>query len=342
MKKCMQCNTLNDDKANFCNACGAKLENNQDVENKFLLPIEEVYYVSGKGTVILGEVAVGEIAVNGTAYLVFEDGRTIKTTVIGIEASQKLLIQASRGANVGVILKDVSKEDAANALALAGQSQNLLHTSFTAKIHLSENRPTPIFNHYYPWFVFGKPNTKIESRGSVCFSDEKTEMLMPNNDEEVTIKLDKPCILVNDLSFGFHEGGSMFTGYGKINSFAVPSDNVVVPAVELQEEQEIIRKINKFIEDSIEQVSIDLQFDTATKEYMVKKDTEEFMNTVFRHAVKELSADQAEQLHEFVNCSDIPRDIIGIIIEYGIDVNKVVADVMDLFRASYADAVKNG
>lgn len=198
----------------------ARLENDiRKIESlKFMMPVMDVFEITGRGVTVVGRVEVGTIKIGDAIEIILEDGKKISSTVTQIEMYHKTLDHAQVGDNVGIGLKGVKKNDVVNAQAIVNRGADVLHKTFNALIHLHEKDTKPIFNHYYPGFSFSSPEARIESRGMLTFSDEKKTMIIPGEDAVVNITLDSPCVLHCGMKFGIHEGGNRWVAKGEIIS----------------------------------------------------------------------------------------------------------------------------
>jgi elongation factor Tu len=180
-------------------------EPERDIEKPFLMPIEDVFSISGRGTVVTGRIERGRVKVGEEVEIVgIKD--TVKTTCTGVEMFRKLLDQGEAGDNVGVLLRGTKREDVERGQVLAAPGSITPHTHFEAEIYvLSKDeggRHTPFFNGYRPQFYF----RTTDVTGSVDLP-EGVEMVMPGDNVKVTVKLINPIAMEEGLRFAVREGG---------------------------------------------------------------------------------------------------------------------------------------
>jgi elongation factor Tu len=180
-------------------------EPERDIEKPFLMPIEDVFSISGRGTVVTGRIERGRVKVGEEVAIVgIKD--TVKTTCTGVEMFRKLLDQGEAGDNVGVLLRGTKREDVERGQVLAAPGSITPHTHFEAEIYvLSKDeggRHTPFFNGYRPQFYF----RTTDVTGSVDLP-EGVEMVMPGDNVKVTVKLINPIAMEEGLRFAVREGG---------------------------------------------------------------------------------------------------------------------------------------
>jgi len=175
------------------------------IDGKFLMPIEDVFSISGRGTVVTGRVERGIIKVGEEVEIVgIKD--TVKTTCTGVEMFRKLLDQGQAGDNVGVLLRGTKRDDVERGQVLAHVNTIKPHSHFKAEIYvLSKDeggRHTPFFNGYRPQFYF----RTTDVTGAVELP-EGVEMVMPGDNIAVTVKLIAPIAMEDGLRFAIREGG---------------------------------------------------------------------------------------------------------------------------------------
>ena len=175
------------------------------VDGTFLMPIEDVFSISGRGTVVTGRIERGVVKV-GEELEIVGIRETQKTTCTGVEMFRKLLDQGEAGDNVGVLLRGTKREDVERGQVLAKPGSITPHTHFTAEIYvLSKDeggRHTPFFNGYRPQFYF----RTTDVTGAVDLP-EGTEMVMPGDNVSITVKLIAPIAMEEGLRFAIREGG---------------------------------------------------------------------------------------------------------------------------------------
>ena len=175
------------------------------VDGTFLMPVEDVFSISGRGTVVTGRVERGIIKVGDEVEIV-GIRPTTKTTCTGVEMFRKLLDQGQAGDNVGVLLRGTKREEVERGQVLAKPGSITPHTKFTAEIYVLSNdeggRHTPFFNGYRPQFFF----RTTDVTGSIDLA-EGTEMVMPGDNVAVTVSLIAPVAMEEGLRFAIREGG---------------------------------------------------------------------------------------------------------------------------------------
>jgi elongation factor Tu len=175
------------------------------IDGAFLMPVEDVFSISGRGTVVTGRVERGIIKVGEEIEIV---GITVtqKTTCTGVEMFRKLLDQGQAGDNVGILLRGTKREDVQRGQVLCKPGSVKPHTHFTAEIYvLSKDeggRHTPFFNNYRPQFYF----RTTDVTGAIELPKDK-EMVMPGDNVSITVKLIAPIAMEEGLRFAIREGG---------------------------------------------------------------------------------------------------------------------------------------
>jgi elongation factor Tu len=175
------------------------------VDQPFLLPIEDVFSISGRGTVVTGRVERGKVIVGEEIEIVgIKD--TQKTTCTGVEMFRKLLDEGQAGDNVGVLLRGTKREEVERGQVLCAPGSVNPHTHFEAEVYVLSKeeggRHTPFFNNYRPQFYF----RTTDVTGAVELS-EGIEMVMPGDNVKVTVKLINPIAMEEGLRFAIREGG---------------------------------------------------------------------------------------------------------------------------------------
>ncbi|MEQ6475931.1 elongation factor Tu, partial [Comamonas sp. wu1-DMT] len=175
------------------------------VDGAFVMPVEDVFSISGRGTVVTGRIERGIIKVGEEIEIVgIKD--TVKTTVTGVEMFRKLLDQGQAGDNVGLLLRGTKREDVERGQVLCKPGSIKPHTNFTAEVYvLSKDeggRHTPFFNNYRPQFYF----RTTDVTGSIELPEGK-EMVMPGDNVSITVKLISPIAMEEGLRFAIREGG---------------------------------------------------------------------------------------------------------------------------------------
>ena len=176
------------------------------IDQPFLMPIEDIFTITGRGTVATGRVERGVLHVNEEVEIVGIKEETTKTTVTGIEMFRKLLDEAQAGDNIGALLRGIKREDVERGQVLTAPGTVTCHTKFTAQVYVltkdEGGRHTPFFNNYRPQFYFRTTDVT-----GVCNLPEGTEMCMPGDNVEMTIELIHPIAMEQGLNFAIREGG---------------------------------------------------------------------------------------------------------------------------------------
>jgi elongation factor Tu len=185
----------------------------REVDKPFLMPIEDVFSITGRGTVVTGRIEQGKVAVGDTIEMVGL-GDTSSTTVTGVEMFRKLLDDAQAGDNVGVLLRGTKKEEVERGQVLAQPGSITPHTKFEAQVYILSKdeggRHTPFFNNYRPQFYF----RTTDVTGS-CVLPDGVEMVMPGDNTEMTVELIQPIAMDEGLQFAIREGGRT-VGAGRV------------------------------------------------------------------------------------------------------------------------------
>jgi elongation factor Tu len=175
------------------------------VDGAFLMPIEDVFSISGRGTVVTGRIERGIVKV-GEEIEIVGIKPTVKTTCTGVEMFRKLLDQGQAGDNVGILLRGTKREEVERGQVLAKPGSITPHTKFEAEVYvLSKDeggRHTPFFNNYRPQFYF----RTTDVTGSVELPSG-TEMVMPGDNVKITVALIAPIAMEQGLRFAIREGG---------------------------------------------------------------------------------------------------------------------------------------
>jgi elongation factor Tu len=184
------------------------------VDRPFLMPVEDVFTITGRGTVATGRVEQGTIKVGEEVEIVGIRPKLSKTVVTGVEMFRKLLDQGQAGDNIGVLLRGTKREDIERGQVLAKPGSITPHTEFTAQVYVLSKeeggRHTPFFNNYRPQFYF----RTTDVTGEVALP-EGTEMAMPGDNTEMIVKLIAPIAMTEGLRFAIREGGRT-VGAGRV------------------------------------------------------------------------------------------------------------------------------
>ncbi|MGL5258769.1 MAG: elongation factor Tu [Lachnospiraceae bacterium] len=186
----------------------------RDTEKPFLMPVEDVFSITGRGTVATGRVEAGILKVSEEVEIVGLKEETRKVVVTGIEMFRKLLDEAQAGDNIGALLRGVSRDDIERGQVLAKPGSITCHTKFTAQVYVltkdEGGRHTPFFNNYRPQFYFRTTDVT-----GVCNLPAGVEMCMPGDNIEMTIELIHPIAMDQGLTFAIREGGRT-VGSGRV------------------------------------------------------------------------------------------------------------------------------
>ena len=188
----------------------------RETDKPFLMPVEDVFTITGRGTVATGRVERGTLNLNDTVEIlgIHEDKKS--TVVTGIEMFRKLLDQAQAGDNIGALLRGVQRTEIERGQVLAKPGSVTCHKKFTAQVYVltkdEGGRHTPFFNNYRPQFYF-----RTTDITGVCNLPAGTEMCMPGDNVEMTIELIHPVACEQGLRFAIREGGRT-VGSGRVAS----------------------------------------------------------------------------------------------------------------------------
>ena len=183
-------------------------------DQPFLMPVEDVFTITGRGTVATGRVERGVLHLNEEVEIIGIKEEVQKTTVTGIEMFRKLLDEAQAGDNIGALLRGIKREDIERGQVLTKPGTVTCHTKFTAQVYVltkdEGGRHTPFFNNYRPQFYFRTTDVT-----GVCNLPAGTEMCMPGDNIEMTIELIHPVAMEQGLTFAIREGGRT-VGSGRV------------------------------------------------------------------------------------------------------------------------------
>ena len=182
-------------------------------DKPFLMPIEDIFTITGRGTVATGRVERGVLHLNEEVEIVGVKEEVQKTTVTGIEMFRKLLDEAQAGDNIGALLRGIKREDIERGQVLVAPGTTTCHKKFTAQVYVLKKeeggRHTPFINNYRPQFYFRTTDVT-----GVCNLPDGVEMCMPGDNVELTVELIHPIALEQGLHFAIREGGRT-VGSGK-------------------------------------------------------------------------------------------------------------------------------
>jgi elongation factor Tu len=189
-------------------------EPERDTEKPFLMPIEDVFTITGRGTVVTGRVEQGVLKLGEEIEIVGIQEKTDKTVVTGIEMFRKMLDEARAGDNAGILLRGTKKDDVQRGQVLAKPGSVTPHTKFKAQVYVLDKneggRHTPFFDNYRPQFYF----RTTDVTGSIKLP-EGTEMVMPGDNTEMAVELIQPIAMDEGLRFAIREGGRT-VGAGRV------------------------------------------------------------------------------------------------------------------------------
>jgi elongation factor Tu len=186
----------------------------RETDKPFLMPVEDVFTITGRGTVVTGRIERGIIKVNEEIEIVGIRPTTSKTTVTGVEMFRKLLDEGQAGENVGLLLRGTKRDDVERGQVLCKPGSVTPHTEFDANVYILSKdeggRHTPFFNNYRPQFYF----RTTDVTGVVTLPDG-TEMVMPGDNTEMKVDLIQPIAMEEGLRFAIREGGRT-VGAGRV------------------------------------------------------------------------------------------------------------------------------
>ncbi len=186
----------------------------REVDKPFLMPIEDVFTITGRGTVVTGRIERGIIKVNEEVQIVGIRPETTKTTVTGVEMFRKLLDEGQAGENVGLLLRGVKREDVERGQVVTKPGSVTPHTEFEAQVYILSKdeggRHTPFFNNYRPQFYFRTTDVT-----GVVTLPEGTEMVMPGDNTNMKVDMIQPIAMEEGLRFAIREGGRT-VGAGRV------------------------------------------------------------------------------------------------------------------------------
>ena len=186
----------------------------RDTDKPFLMPVEDVFSITGRGTVATGRVERGVLHVSDEVEIVGIHEETKKTVVTGVEMFRKLLDEAQAGDNIGALLRGIQRTEIERGQVLCKPGSVTCHHKFTAQVYVltkdEGGRHTPFFNNYRPQFYFRTTDVT-----GVCELPEGVEMCMPGDNVEMTIELIHPVAMEQGLRFAIREGGRT-VGSGRV------------------------------------------------------------------------------------------------------------------------------
>jgi len=188
----------------------------RDVEKPFLMPVEDVFSITGRGTVATGRIETGVINVGETVEILGMQEEKLTSTITGVEMFRKLLDRGEAGDNVGLLLRGIDKNDIRRGMVIAKPGSITPHTDFQAEIYVLKKeeggRHTPFHNKYRPQFYF----RTTDVTGEITLPEGR-EMVMPGDNVTITVKLIVPVAMDKGLRFAIREGGRT-VGAGQVTS----------------------------------------------------------------------------------------------------------------------------
>ncbi len=186
----------------------------REIDKPFLMPVEDVFTITGRGTVVTGRIERGVVKVNEEIEMVGIRPATSKTTVTGVEMFRKLLDEGRAGENVGLLLRGTKRDDVERGMVLCKPGSVTPHTQFEATVYILSKdeggRHTPFFDNYRPQFYFRTTDVT-----GVVTLPQGTEMVMPGDNTEMTVELIQPIAMEEGLRFAIREGGRT-VGAGRV------------------------------------------------------------------------------------------------------------------------------
>ena len=178
----------------------------RQTDKPFMMPVEDVFSITGRGTVATGRVERGQVKVGDVVEIVGLEEEAKTTTVTGVEMFRKLLDYAEAGDNIGALLRGVAREEIQRGQVLAKPGSITPHTNFKAEVYVLSKeeggRHTPFFSNYRPQFYFRTTDVT-----GICMLPEGVEMVMPGDNIEMTVELIAPIALEEGTKFSIREGG---------------------------------------------------------------------------------------------------------------------------------------
>ncbi|TDT34360.1 elongation factor Tu [Naumannella halotolerans] len=186
----------------------------RETDKPFLMPVEDVFTITGRGTVVTGRIERGVVKVNETVDIIGIRDTKQTTTVTGVEMFRKLLDEGQAGENVGLLLRGTKKEDVERGMVVIKPGSTTPHTEFEARVYILNKdeggRHKPFFSNYSPQFYFRTTDVTGEIE-----LPEGTEMVMPGDNTDMTVKLIHPIAMEEELKFAIREGGRT-VGAGRV------------------------------------------------------------------------------------------------------------------------------
>ncbi len=187
----------------------------RETDKPFLMPVEDVFTITGRGTVITGRIERGVVKINETVDLIGIREAKQTTTVTGVEMFRKLLDEGQAGENVGLLLRGTKREDVERGMCAIKPGTTTPHTEFEARVYIlgkeEGGRHTPFFNNYRPQFYFRTTDVT-----GVVTLPEGTDMVMPGDNTDMSVQLSQPIAMEEELKFAIREGGRT-VGAGRVS-----------------------------------------------------------------------------------------------------------------------------
>ncbi|HEV2927660.1 MAG TPA: elongation factor Tu [Propionibacteriaceae bacterium] len=186
----------------------------REIDKPFLMPVEDVFTITGRGTVITGRIERGVVKINETVDIIGIKDTKQTTTVTGVEMFRKLLDEGQAGENVGLLLRGTKREDVERGMVVIKPGTTTPHTDFEARVYILSKeeggRHTPFFNNYRPQFYFRTTDVT-----GVVNLPEGTDMVMPGDNTDMSVQLIQPIAMEEELKFAIREGGRT-VGAGRV------------------------------------------------------------------------------------------------------------------------------
>jgi len=186
----------------------------REVDKPFLMPVEDVFSITGRGTVVTGRIERGTIHTGETVDIIGIKTKAQSTTVTGVEMFRKILDDGQAGDNVGLLLRGIKREEVERGQVVIKPGTNTPHTEFEGQVYILSKdeggRHTPFFNNYRPQFYFRTTDVT-----GVVYLPEGTEMVMPGDRTDMRVELIQPIAMEEGLRFAIREGGRT-VGAGRV------------------------------------------------------------------------------------------------------------------------------
>jgi elongation factor Tu len=201
--------------AELLDACDESIpEPVREIEKPFLMPVEDVFSITGRGTVVTGRIERGIIKTGETVDIIGIKDKPMTTTVTGVEMFRKILDEGRAGDNVGLLLRGIKREEVERGQVVIKPGTNTPHTEFEGQVYILSKdeggRHTPFFNNYRPQFYFRTTDVT-----GVVYLPEGTEMVMPGDRTDMRVELIQPIAMEEGLRFAIREGGRT-VGAGRV------------------------------------------------------------------------------------------------------------------------------